>query len=194
MAAKHLEGQHEHTEDTALALHLAYEVTADWSSIAKRYGKMTAEVGEKPYESILSYANRMLPFDEATGILDNGCGPGPVMKKLIKNYPLPKDCPLTCADRNEDMIAKVNETKSQESQQNPDSPWARVRTMTQDATELGDIGDSTISHLLAGWVGGHSDPSFTNVLLIHYCRSTSLRQTQKNVCSNPCVSLNPMEY
>lgn len=50
----------------------------DWKGIAENYKNMTTEVGKKPIGVMLERANALLPFSQADGVLDNGCGPGPV--------------------------------------------------------------------------------------------------------------------
>ena len=101
---------------------------------------------------MLERVNKLLSFSEATAILDNGCGPGPIMKRLLEDYQIPDSCSLTCADFSEAMIARVQEHKQERVKENSNSPWQRVETLIQDATNLDKIEDSSKSHITAGWV------------------------------------------
>lgn len=48
------------------------------------------------------------------------------------------------------MIAQVRETKNEEIDKNPESPWARVNVSLLDAMDLQGIQDGSKSHVLAG--------------------------------------------
>ena len=101
---------------------------------------------------MLERADALLPFSDATGILDNGCGPGPLMSRLIQNYDIPQSCALTCSDFSEGMIQQVKRTKEEVLQADGSSPWGRVDTVVQNAMDLQSIRDSSMSHVTAGWV------------------------------------------
>ena len=111
------------------------------------------ETSHRPIGVMLDRANALLPFSEASGILDNGCGPGPVMSRLLTDYDIPASCSLTCSDFSEGMIKQVQQTKEEAIQANSESPWNRVETVVQNAMDLQSIGDSSMSHVTAGWVG-----------------------------------------
>lgn len=101
---------------------------------------------------MLERVNGLLPFSEATGILDNGCGPGTIMKRLVEDYNVPESCSLTPADFSEGMVTRTREQKEAKVKENSSSPWQRVETIVQDATNLDMIEDSSKSHITAGWV------------------------------------------
>lgn len=48
------------------------------------------------------------------------------------------------------MIAQVRQTKNEEIDKDPDSPWARVDVSLLDAMDLQGIKDGSKSHVLAG--------------------------------------------
>ena len=100
---------------------------------------------------MLSRADALWPFSEASGILDNGCGPGPVMSRLIEDYGsvIPKSCTLTCADFSEPMIEVVVGNRERAS---ADSVWKRVEAKVQNAMDLSEVEDGSQSHITAGWV------------------------------------------
>ena len=139
---------------TSMSLPILIEPLAkgeDWKEIAAEYTKLSVKVASKPLAAILDSANTLLPFSEATSILDNGCGPGAVTGRLIEEYGLvvPKDCALLCTDFSEGMIDQVKATKAREA----DNPlWQRVEASISNAMDLVAINDGSQSHVLAGWV------------------------------------------
>jgi len=100
---------------------------------------------------MLSRANALHPFAHATGILDNGCGPGPVMSRIIHDYghEIPSSSPLTCADFSDGMLAQVRAAKERAG---AESPWARVDVLNQNAMDLCEVADGSVSHVTAGMV------------------------------------------
>ncbi|KAI7122025.1 hypothetical protein KC352_g32808, partial [Hortaea werneckii] len=123
----------------------------DWEQLASGYEKMTYQTSKAPISKMLERAHALVPLSSATGILDNGCGPGPIMSRIIDEYGsgLPDSCSLTCADFSEGMIKQVNLTKDKAS---PTSTWKRVQTKVQNAMDLVDVADDSMSHVFAGWV------------------------------------------
>lgn len=123
----------------------------DWDKLAAHYLKLTADTSIAPIGLMLNRANALSPFSEATGILDNGCGPGPVMSRLIKEYAsvLPTDCSLTCTDFSESMIKQVHVAKERAASE---SPWKRVEIKVQDAMDLKEIQSESRTHVTAGMV------------------------------------------
>lgn len=120
--------------------------------MAEVYKKLTVDVSIRPINFMLEKANELLPFSEATGILDNGCGPGPVISRLLKNYKIPESCPITCSDFSEGMINQVKQSKEENVKADANSPWNRVEAVVQNAMDLQSVKDSSRSHVTAGWV------------------------------------------
>lgn len=120
--------------------------------MAKVYQRLTFQTSYGPIGKMLERANALLPFSEATGILDNGCGPGPIMNRVLDEYKIPDSCSLTCADFSEGMVNRVREQKDEKVKENGASVWKRLEAVVQDATDLKDIKSSSKSHLTAGWV------------------------------------------
>lgn len=120
--------------------------------MAKIYQRMTFQTSYAPIGKMLERANAILPFSEATGILDNGCGPGPVMNRMLDEYKIPESASLTCADFSEGMINRVREQRAEKVAADSNSAWERLQTIVQDATDLKDIESSSKSHVTAGWV------------------------------------------
>ena len=124
--------------------------------MAKYYEKLSTGVTVKPISIMLERANAIWPLAKAESILDNGCGPGPVMSRIIKDYDIPESAPLTCADFSDGMIKQVEMKKAEAVEADSQSPWSRVETMTQNAMDLQRIEDASRSHVTAGMVRTHT--------------------------------------
>lgn len=123
-----------------------------WDEMAKVYQRLTFQTSYAPIGKMLERANALLPFSQATGILDNGCGPGPVMTRLLDEYTIADSCSLTCSDFSEGMIKRVQEQREEIVKRDSSSSWKRLETVVQDATNLKDTDSSSKSHVTAGWV------------------------------------------
>ncbi|KAI3326234.1 S-adenosyl-L-methionine-dependent methyltransferase [Xylariaceae sp. AK1471] len=125
-----------------------------WKLAAEAYEKGSKEATGKPTAALLEALNTRLPFSKASGILDNGSGPGPYMAKLVETYgrDIAPSCTLICADWAPAMIEQVKRTKIQAIDADPDSLWARVDPQVLDAMDLNSIADESLSHVVAGWV------------------------------------------
>lgn len=123
-----------------------------WDEMAKVYEKLTVGTAVKPIGVILERSNALWPFSKAEGILDNGCGPGPIMSRLLKEYKVPDSCTLTCSDFSDGMIKAVQKNKEAAVEADSSSPWSRMETVVQDAMDLKSIADGSKSHITAGWV------------------------------------------
>ncbi|KAL2167842.1 hypothetical protein VTG60DRAFT_709 [Thermothelomyces hinnuleus] len=121
----------------------------DWDRFAETYKQITESTNIKPVGAILDRLNALWPFKDATGFLDNGCGPGTIMARLIDVYgtSLPPSCSLLCTDYSPAMIKQVAAAREK---QEPASIWARVDARVLDALDLKGIGDNSLSHVAAG--------------------------------------------
>ncbi|KAM0714974.1 hypothetical protein Q7P37_009439 [Cladosporium fusiforme] len=128
----------------------------DWSHLAEEYKKFSNGPATIAIETLLKHTNSLLPFSRATAILDNGCGPGPVISRLITayNHELPQTTSFLAADFSEGMIAQVEASKRTAiAAGGPESEiWSRVETRILDATDMKSVPDASQSHVLAGWV------------------------------------------
>ncbi|KAK5174342.1 uncharacterized protein LTR77_001422 [Saxophila tyrrhenica] len=124
----------------------------DWNDMAKLYKELSYGTSALPTAAMLERTNALLPFSEATGILDNGSGPGPVMQRLLEGYKVPNDCTLTCSDFSQGMINQALQTKEESIKADRNSPWTRMNAIVQDATNLDNIADGSQSHVTAGFV------------------------------------------
>ncbi|KAK4507858.1 hypothetical protein PRZ48_001593 [Zasmidium cellare] len=133
---------------------LGDQTGADWTEMAKIYKQLTVTISAKPIGSLLSRLDELHPFSKAIGVHDNGCGPGPIISRVIQDYgsQLPKDCVLSASDFSPAMIEQVEGTKKEEVEKDAGSLWGRVETSVLDAMDLKGIPDDSRSHITAGWV------------------------------------------
>lgn len=126
----------------------------DWKAMADIYKKLTVGVSSKSISFMLERLNELYPFSQATGIHDNGSGPGLIISRVIEEYggSIKASCSLSASDFSGPMIEKVKETQAEKVTADPDSPWKRVKASVLDATDLSSIPDDSFSHMTAGWV------------------------------------------
>ncbi|QIW98163.1 hypothetical protein AMS68_003681 [Peltaster fructicola] len=126
---------------------------SDWTGLAEKLAERSGNPSTAAIASLLAETNAHLPFSQATGILDNGCGPGSVMTSVLDTHgaDLPKDCPLTCSDFSEGMIQQVNNTKDKRVAEGAQH-WSRLTTIVSNAMDMATIPSRSCSHILAGWV------------------------------------------
>ncbi|KAB8227682.1 class I SAM-dependent methyltransferase [Aspergillus alliaceus] len=145
----------------------------DWKKKASSYKSMTGGLNVKPITVMLECLNSRFPLASATGILDDGCGPGPIMTRIIDEFGkhLPAECTLACSDFAPAMVDQVQEAKRRFVADEPGSVWGRVRTEVLDCMDLATVGDGEMSHVAAGW-------SFFNANNPQKALSESLRVLQ----------------
>lgn len=103
---------------------------------------------------MIQRANAILPFSDAVGVLDDGCGPAPIMARIINEHgrTMPKGCELKCTDFSDGMVEWVQKRKEEYIAADGESLWQRVQCFIQNAMDLKQIEDGSMSHVLAGWV------------------------------------------
>lgn len=106
-----------------------------WDEMAKIYQQLTVQTSRGPIGKMLERADALLPFTEATGILDNGCGPGPIMNRILEDYSIADTCSLTCADFSEGMVNRVRQQREDKMKEGI-AGWDRLEALVQDATDL----------------------------------------------------------
>ena len=125
--------------------------------MAVEYKKFSSGPGTQAIKVMIERTNALHPFSNATAILDNGCGPGPITSAIIDKYgaELPADCEFLAADFSEGMVKQVEGSKKEALESAGEgnaSVWSRVQTQVLDATDLQGVPDASKSHVLAGWV------------------------------------------
>lgn len=131
---------------------LRTDVGDEWDKLAGEYMKLTESTSLPPITAMLDRSNAIWPFSRAAGILDDGCGPGPIMSRIIKQHgpELPDDCTLTCSDFSEPMLKQV---RLQQDKAGPgDSLWSKVKVVQLNAMDLHEIPAESQSHVTAGLV------------------------------------------
>jgi ubiquinone/menaquinone biosynthesis C-methylase UbiE len=125
----------------------------DWGKLAKEYKGMASGPNAQVNKVMFERLNTALPFSQATAILDNGCGPGPVISGLIAAHAkdIPESTPFLAADFGEAMIEQVLESKKQ-GMEAGDNTWERVETRVLNAMDMQGVPDSSHSHITAGFV------------------------------------------
>lgn len=128
----------------------------DWSEAAKLYNQLTIGINQRPISIMLEKCNSLLPLSQTQGIHDNGCGPGPIITRIIEDFgpEIPKTASLSASDFSEPMIEQVRkfkETKVQEAGTGAEL-WQRLELDVLDAMDLKTIPDQSRSHVTAGWV------------------------------------------
>ncbi|KAI1759409.1 S-adenosyl-L-methionine-dependent methyltransferase [Hypoxylon sp. FL1150] len=134
---------------------MAIRTTAeDWKNKADSYKDMTSDLNVKPIGVMLEGLNARVPFSRTAGVLDDGCGPGPIMARIIEEFgpSIPKSATLVCSDFSSGMVDQANNTKRLAIEANADSLWNQVRTEVLDAMDLKSIEENSLSHVAAGWV------------------------------------------
>jgi ubiquinone/menaquinone biosynthesis C-methylase UbiE len=145
------------TRNLAINLLKCYAITAtadDWKVMAETYKQLTKGTSAKPTGVLIERLNALFPFSEATGILDNGCGPAPIMSRIIEEYgsSIPTSTSLTCTDFAPAMIEQVNSIKKLTVKEDHESLWSRVHAEVLNAMDLHSLKDNSYSHVAAGWV------------------------------------------
>lgn len=122
-----------------------------WAALAAESAQPAVTPNSQPLEVLLAHADRLYPFTSASGILDNGCGPGSAMAHLLATYgeTLPPHAKLLCADFSTAMLDQV---RSKIIAAPEVSPWKRVEVRVLDATHLEGVADGSLSHVVAGMV------------------------------------------
>ncbi|KAF2690575.1 S-adenosyl-L-methionine-dependent methyltransferase [Lentithecium fluviatile CBS 122367] len=100
---------------------------------------------------LLQKANAISPFSSATAILDNGCGVGQVLGRVIEEFgqDLNENTRLVAADLSEGMIRVVMQRKDEEISRG-NKLWQKVETEVLNAENLASVPNETFSHITAG--------------------------------------------
>ncbi|SCU97800.1 LAMI_0F11430g1_1 [Lachancea mirantina] len=123
-----------------------------WGNYAKDYHNFIERGPPKvSAEQILKSLDLVVPFENASCILDNGCGTGIGTSRLIDLYSerLPSDVRIVAADLSPGMVEKVQQSVR-------DSPsgslWKNVETSVCDIEDMSMFPDGTFTHIIASLV------------------------------------------
>lgn len=131
----------------------------NWSRVAELYAK---SVNENDWKSasgaaateILQAVDETLPFDQATYIIDMGCGNGQIISRLFDSSKhaaqIPDSARLVAADVSREFIDMVNARKKERSHKIP--LWKRLEVHCWDGRDLrNEVKDCEVSHLLSSF-------------------------------------------
>lgn len=131
----------------------------NWSRVAALYAKSVDENDLKSASGaacteILRAVDETLPFDQATFIVDMGCGNGQVISRLFDSSKhaaqIPDGARLVAADVSQNFTDMVKERKNQRSKQS--QLWQRLEVQRWDARDLSnEAKEGEVSHLLASF-------------------------------------------
>ncbi|CEP64975.1 class I SAM-dependent methyltransferase LALA0_S15e01596g [Lachancea lanzarotensis] len=123
-----------------------------WGSGAKEYAEKIPKGPPKDsVDAILHTIDGLLPFDNATSILDNGCGTGLGMQTLISKYAdrLPDRTRLVAADLSPGMLESVRRTKTAH---DGNKFWDRLELEICNVEDMNQFSNSSFSHIIASLV------------------------------------------
>lgn len=131
----------------------------NWSRVAALYAKSVDEDDLKSASGaaateILNAVDETLGFDQASFVLDMGCGNGQVISRVLASSihaaQIPDTARLVAADVSQQFLGMLRERKEERSKQSP--LWERLEIQQWDASNLhGEIKDGEVSHLLASF-------------------------------------------
>lgn len=124
-----------------------------WADMAQEYIAFSSSASVAPSIALVNRANEAFPFSRATSILDNGCGPGPVITKILSSHGsrIPDTATLRACDFSEGMVNVLRKTQESKIALG-DVVWKRLETSIADAHTLEGIEDSSMSHVVAGFL------------------------------------------
>lgn len=114
---------------------------------------VSAGPGVAPAQHMATYADKLLPFSQATTVVDIGCGPGQVTDAVLTQHgtQLPADARVVGADNNPQMLQGYAGRKEREIAQGKEH-WRRAEQVLTDVHDCAAFADDTVSHMLAGFV------------------------------------------
>ena len=131
----------------------------NWSRVADLYAKSVDENDLKSASGaacteILKAVDDTLPLDQASFVMDMGCGNGQVMSRVLGSSKhvsqIPENARLVAADVSQQFLGMVNARKEERSKQS--QLWERLQVQQWDACDLrNQIKDGEVSHLLASF-------------------------------------------
>lgn len=131
----------------------------NWSRVAALYAKSVDENDLKSASGaacteILKAVDDVLPFDQASFIMDMGCGNGQVISRVLGSSKhasqIPDNARIVAADVSQQFLDMVRVRKEERSKEN--ELWKRLEVQQWNACDLHkEIQDGQVSHLLASF-------------------------------------------
>ena len=131
----------------------------NWSRAAKAYDSVldvtdAFNPAGAACRQILNVVDNVLPFDQASYIIDMGTGSGAVISSLLDSpshaAQIPDNARIVAADVAQGLLDILVEKKAAQAEES--SVWKRLETMNWDARNLqNEIQDGEVSHLLSSY-------------------------------------------
>ncbi|KAH7303229.1 S-adenosyl-L-methionine-dependent methyltransferase [Stachybotrys elegans] len=126
----------------------------EWSTLAPAIIQhITAGPGVAPAKHMAEHGDELLPFSEATTVVDMGCGPGQVTNAVLEAHhaKMPASVQMIGADNNAQMM--VGYTMRQKTEVDKGNTyWQRAKTLEVDIHDCAALPDDSVSHMLCGFV------------------------------------------
>ena len=102
---------------------------------------------------MLDAMNASIPFSQATGVLDDGCGTALATGLLLDRFAteLPATAKVIATDFSAGLIENVRKHQTAEVAKGNEA-WKRVDASVMDAMDLSGIADGSLTHVMAGFV------------------------------------------
>lgn len=114
-----------------------------WDSHAGKWSSSVQQITLAPCTTLLQQASSILPLDSPnTHVLDNGAGSGQLTGLIKSKYP---DVPITATDLSKTMLETLEQKSVSEG-------WNNTRTIVQDAQNLNELADASVSHVFCTFV------------------------------------------
>ncbi|ERT00696.1 hypothetical protein HMPREF1624_01928 [Sporothrix schenckii ATCC 58251] len=128
--------------------------SAEWTVFSSEFMKLaTAGPGVAPAAHMVRRAHELLPFSQATTVVDIGCGPGQITDAVLGAHSaaLSPTAKVVGADLNAQMLEQYNKRKEREVD-GGHAYWSRAQSVQTDITDCAAFSDGAVSHMLAGFV------------------------------------------
>ena len=105
-------------------------------------------------QRMIARMDELFPWSQATGILDNGCGPGGIITHVLDTYgdQIPANASISAGDYSQPMLDVVAEKQTAKIKHGHDI-WQRLELKHIDAHQLtSGIPPNSLSHVTAGHV------------------------------------------
>lgn len=125
-----------------------------WSKYGKAFLLLAKDgPGVIPSRDMVKATNSIYPYASALTVLDLGCGVGELTNAVVESHgsELPQSSRLVASDIAAGMIEQLEVRKADRLSEGA-TAWGKVETSVDDAHDLSAFSDSSVSHVLAGFV------------------------------------------
>ncbi|OBT63571.1 hypothetical protein VE03_07004 [Pseudogymnoascus sp. 23342-1-I1] len=125
-----------------------------WSKYGRAFLLLAKDgPGIIPAQNMVQATNNTYPYTTALTVLDLGCGVGELTNAVIESHgpKLPPSSRLLASDIAAGMIEHL-EVRKADGVAKGITAWGKVETRVDDAQDLAAFADSSVSHVLAGFM------------------------------------------